>query len=146
VRRGRRLCGQSRFKDVMQPWVQRRKGFKVESLPHSTRVGLDDLYGHAHRQRKLDGLEERLADNTVTPVAAQGAFGMDFPAWLATLTARERRMIRAMARNEHTKELGRQFQVSPARISQLRREFHEDWERFCGDDNACDELGGVAAN
>lgn len=42
-------------------------------------------------------------------------------------------MIRAMSQNERTTDLSKQFEVSPARISQLRREFHDDWERFCGE-------------
>ena len=63
------------------------------------------------------------------------AFRIDFPAWLKTLTARERRLVRAMARNERTTDLSREFGVSPGRISQLRRAFMEDWRRFI------DELG-----
>jgi hypothetical protein len=38
-----------------------------------------------------------------------------------------------MARNKRTLDLSRQFELSPARISQLRREFHDDWRRFLGD-------------
>jgi hypothetical protein len=60
-------------------------------------------------------------------------FRIDFPAWLKTLTGRERRMIRLMARNERTLDLSRQFELSPARISQLRREFRDDWLRFIAD-------------
>jgi hypothetical protein len=74
-----------------------------------------------------------LRDNTVTPVPDQVQFRIDWPAWLATLTARERRMIRAMARSERTKDLSRQFELSPARISQIRREFRDAWARFCGE-------------
>ena len=70
----------------------------------------------------------------------QAAFRIDFPAWLGTLTGRERRLIRAMARNERTKDLSRQFEVSPARISQLRRAFHLDWLHFHGE-NAPSGLG-----
>jgi hypothetical protein len=133
VQQGRRLCGQPRVPDVLDPSAQYRHGFRVEPLPSSTRVDLDHLYGDVHRQGQLDVFEERLADNTVTPVPDQAAFRIDFPTWLATLTARERRLIRAMARNERTKDLSRQFQLSPGRISQLRRDFHQDWTRFCGD-------------
>jgi hypothetical protein len=39
-------------------------------------------------------------------------------------------MIRAMARNERTLDLSKQFDLSPSRISQLRREFQIDWKRF----------------
>jgi hypothetical protein len=42
-----------------------------------------------------------------------------------------------MAKNERTLDLSKRFQMSPARISQLRREFKHDWDRFCeGIDNA----------
>jgi hypothetical protein len=42
-------------------------------------------------------------------------------------------MIRRMARNERTKDLAKQFKVSPGRISQMRREFKQGWARYCGD-------------
>jgi len=38
-----------------------------------------------------------------------------------------------MTLGERTRDLAQQFRLSPARISQLRREFCADWERFCGD-------------
>jgi hypothetical protein len=55
---------------------------------------------------------------------------------LKTLTPRERRLIRAMALSERTKDLAKKFDVSPGRISQQRREFCEGWQRFCGDRDA----------
>ena len=42
-------------------------------------------------------------------------------------------MIRGMARNERTLDLSKQFELSPARISQMRREFQIDWKRFIGE-------------
>jgi hypothetical protein len=42
-------------------------------------------------------------------------------------------LIKAMALSERTDTLARQFGVSPARISQLRREYHDSWERFCAE-------------
>jgi len=131
VKSGRRLCGQEKVKDVLSPLAQQRHGFKVESLPSSTSALRQKLFSNLHGQRHLDAYEERLQDNTQTPVPDQAAFRIDFSAWLETLTARERRVIRAMAQNEHTKELSRTFEVSPARISQLRRQFQEGWMAFC---------------
>jgi hypothetical protein len=133
VKCGRRLCGQEKAKDAMSPLAQQRHGFRVESLPISTRTRYEDLYGLIAGQRHLDAYEERLSDNTVTPIPDQVVFRLDFPAWLATLTARERRLIRAMADHERTKDLSRKFEVSPARISQLRQEFRQGWERFSAD-------------
>jgi hypothetical protein len=134
VKCGRRLCGQEKGKDVLSGLAQRRHGFAVESLPSTTRTGHEERYTAVHGQHKQDVWEERLRDNTQTPVPEQVAFRIDFPAWLVTLTGRERRVVREMARNERTLDLSKRFQVSPARISQLRRELHNDWTRFCGDD------------
>jgi hypothetical protein len=132
VNSGRRLAGMARAKDVLNPATQRRNGFHVERLPSSTLASHERLYAEVYGQELHDAFEERLRDNTITPVLDQVAFRIDFPAWLRTLTGRERRLIRAMARNERTLDLSRQFEVSPARISQLRREFFEGWRRFCG--------------
>ena len=133
VNSGRRLAGMTRAKDVINLATQRRHGFRVEPLPSSTRTSHDRLYASPVGQALLDAFEERLRDNTVTPVIDQVQFRLDFPAWLQTLTARERRLIRAMARNERTLDLSREFELSPARVSQLRREFYLDSQRFLGD-------------
>jgi hypothetical protein len=133
VNSGRRLAGMERSKDVMNPATQRRRGFKVEPLPNSTRTSHERLYASPVGQALLDAYEERLRDNALTPPDEQAMFRIDFADWLGTLTGRERRLIRAMAQNERTKDLSRQFELSPARISQLRREFYDDWHRFLGD-------------
>lgn len=135
VRSGRRVCGQEKAKEVLSPRAQQRHGFTVESLPSATAVSHEHLYGNVRAQQKLDEFEERLQDNTQTPVPDQAAFRIDFPAWLQTLTARERQLIRCMLRNERTKDLSRMFQLSPGRISQLRSEFRDDWQRFTEDES-----------
>jgi hypothetical protein len=133
VNSGRRLAGMSRAKDVLNPATQRRHGFTVERLPSCTQASHELLYAEVHGQELHDAYQERLRDNTITPVIDQVVFRIDWPAFLQTLTGRERRLIRAMARNERTLDLSKQFEVSPARISQLRREFCKGWMRFCGD-------------
>jgi hypothetical protein len=42
-------------------------------------------------------------------------------------------MVRRMMRNERTLDLSKRFEVSPGRISQMRRELHEDWLGFLGE-------------
>jgi hypothetical protein len=133
VKCGRRLCGQVKGKDALSPLAQQRHGFAVEPFPHSIASTHEDRYSHVGGQRQQDAFEERLRDNTQTPVPEQVAFRIDFPDWLVTLTPRERQMVRAMADNERTLDLGKRFELSPARISQLRRELHNDWRRFLGD-------------
>ena len=133
VRCGRRLCGQEKGKDVMASLAQQRHGFGVEALPSSLLSSFEERYTTAHGQHKQDAFEERLKDNTQTPVPDQVCFRIDFPAWLTTLTPRERRLVQEMAQNERTLDLSQRFELSPGRISQMRRELHNDWTRFCGE-------------
>ena len=118
---------------MLSEQAQRRHDFTVERWPASSVAGHEDRYAGPHGQHRHDAWEERLQDNTVTPPDEQAAFRIDFAAWLKTLTPRERRLIRAMALNERTKDLAKKFEVSPGRISQQRRAFCEGWKRFCGD-------------
>jgi hypothetical protein len=133
VKSGRRVCGQHRSTDVTNPLTQKRHGFRLESLPISTRMAQESLYGAPGGQRLHDVFEERLVDNTVTPPDEQAIFRIDFAAWLESLTPRERGLVQAMAANERTLDISKAFALSPGRISQLRRTFHQGWERFCGD-------------
>jgi hypothetical protein len=120
VNGGRRLCGKEKANDVLSPAAQQRRGFTVSPLPDGS-----SLLGNV--------FDEALADNTVTPIPDQVIFRLDWPAWLRTRTARDRRLIGAMALSERTQALARTFGISPGRVSQLRRAFHADWELFCAD-------------
>jgi hypothetical protein len=133
VKAGRRLAGQEKGKDVLNERCQRRHGFRVERLPASTSTSHDYLYATPHGQRLNDAFEERLKDNMVTPILDQVQFRIDFASWLASLTPRERRIIESMSIGERTTDLATMYKVTPGRISQLRREFADDWHRFCGD-------------
>ena len=121
VRRGRRVCGQEAGQEVLSPRAQARHGFAVLRLPE----GPTTLNGSP--------LEEALLDNAVTPPPEAAAFRIDFPAWLATWPERDRRLIEALGLGERTSALAQQHGLTPGRISQKRREYHGDWERFCGD-------------
>jgi hypothetical protein len=133
IQRGRQLCGQGKSKDILNPRAQQKYGFRVESLPSSMRMLHKDFYGLPRGQRMPDVFEERLRENTRTPVPDQVCFRVDFRVWLETLTARERQIIRAMALNERTKDLSHRFSLSPGRISQLRRDFEQRWKQFCSE-------------
>jgi len=132
VNAGRRLCGQLKAKDVLSERAQQGHGFRVEPLPLSTRTCHEELNGLGG-QRHLDAYEERLQDNTMTPPDEQAAFRIDFPDWLTTRTERDRRIIGDMVVGEKTMHLARRFGISPARVSQLRREYHDDWRQFTGE-------------
>jgi hypothetical protein len=118
VHSGRRLCGQEPAREVLSPLAQARHGFVVASIPDGSALA-GDVFAEA------------LRDNTQTPVPEQVSFRLDFPAWRATWSERDRRVIDDLIRGERTGDLARKYGLSPARISQLRREFFEDWCRFC---------------
>jgi hypothetical protein len=120
VKSGRRLCGQDSARDALSPVAQRTKGFTVNSLPQGS-----SLYGNV--------FDEALRDNTQTPVPEQVAFRQDFPAWQATLTQRDRRLLEDLMAGERTSDVANRYGLSCGRVSQLRREFHDDWRRFVGD-------------
>jgi hypothetical protein len=145
VKSGRRLCGQLRSKEVLSELGQMRHGFRVQSLPSSTRHNFEELHRKIGAQRRMDSFEEWLQDNRETPVPDQVAFRCDFPAWLKTRCRRDRRMIRAMAGEERTLDLAKRFQLSPARISQLRREYAADWNRYCAAPPEGEGLASLAA-
>ena len=129
VRSGRRLCGQLKAKDVLSERAQKQKGFRVENLSHSSCTSFERLH-RVRGQQHLDTFEERLRDNRQTPVPEQVAFRCDFPAWLADRSDRDQQIILDMLREESTSALARKYGVSSARISQLRREYHQDWQAF----------------
>ena len=137
VRSGRRLCGREQAGDVLAPQTQEKRGFRVEGLPPSTQRPHEAVYGVPHGQREADTFEERLRDNTRSPVADQAAFRLDYPEWLDTLSGRDRDIVGDMTLDLGTGELAFRHRVSPGRISQLRREFRSAWRRFCGEPVAC---------
>ncbi len=117
VGNGRRLAGMDRAKDVLSPLAQRHECFAVGTLPSGSSLG-----GNA--------FDEALADNTRSPVDEQVCFRLDFPAWRAGRTERDRRILDALMLGERTLDVAGRFGLSPGRVSQLRREFLLDWRRF----------------
>jgi hypothetical protein len=118
VRSGRRLCGQERAKDALSSVARVRHGFRVEPFPEF------DTY--EQENEAIDALR----DNHRTPPDEQAAFRNDFPAWLSRLTSRKKAIALDMAMGHGTQHLAAAHNVSPARISQLRREFFENWTEF----------------
>jgi hypothetical protein len=131
---GRRLCGQLPARDVLSEVAQRRHGFSVQALPQSTRHPFEEVYASVQGQRHIDALEEMLRDNSVTPPPDQAAFRIDFAAWRRTRTQRDRRLMADLMVGEGTSHVSRKYGITAGRVSQLRREFHDDWLRFSGAD------------
>lgn len=117
VRSGRRLCGAQSTRDALSPTARLRRGFGVEQLPDNVIQGRSPW-------------QEALLDNTQSPVPEQVIFRVDFPAWLLTLTDRDHCVAEQMAVGHRTIDLATSFGMSPARVSQLRRQFYQSWQRF----------------
>ena len=120
VRCGRRSYGQVKAGDVLNEHAQQRHGFYVGKVPDFSTLSENPL-------------AEALIDNTRSPVPEQVMFRLDFPAWLRTRTQRDRRLIGDMMTGQRTLDLSKKYGISPGRVSQVRREFHDDWQRFCGE-------------
>jgi hypothetical protein len=120
VRSGRRLTGMDRSKDVLSPLAQQRKGFAVGKLPDCSALGGSPL-------------DEALYDNTKSPPDQQAMFRIDFPAWRASRTERDRRVLDDLMLGERTLDVAGKHGLSPGRVSQLRRELHDDWVLFCAE-------------
>jgi hypothetical protein len=115
----RKVGGRLNVKDVSSGYCQCRKGVVVERL---------DKF-----DAEEGGWIEAVVEDRRTPVPEQAAFRCDFPAWLATLPRRNRRIAQALSVGHTTGELAKRFKVSAGRISQLRREFQKSWEEFHGE-------------
>ncbi|MBI3822046.1 MAG: hypothetical protein HY289_05115 [Planctomycetes bacterium] len=120
VKCGRRIGGMEKAKDAMNARTQQRQGFRVGALPDICTLSSNPL-------------TEALADNTVTPPPDAAAFRVDFPRWLDSLPDRNRRLAEKLMIGERTQAAARRFRMSPARVSQLRRELHQDWATFHGE-------------
>jgi hypothetical protein len=120
VKSGRRLVGQERSKDVLSLLAQQRHHFAVRRLPDFETLSDNPL-------------TEALADNTKSPPDETVCFKLDFAAWLDSLRNRDRAIAQDLMIGERTLDVAREYGLSAARISQLRREFCQDWHMFCDD-------------
>lgn len=116
---GRRVGGKLNQNDVTSEYAQRVKQITVERLTR-------------YNKRKSMWLEMLVEDKKTGP-ADTAAARIDFGDWLRTLGGRRRRIAETLAKGETTSVTAAKFRVSLGRISQLRRELCDDWERFHGE-------------
>lgn len=124
VRAGRSAAGRQNSCDVTSRYAQRRRGFVVHRLDR-------------HEPEHDCWMDAAIEDHR-TPVIDQVWFRIDFPEWLSLLSDQKRMIALSLASGDSTKCAAQQFQMSAARISQLRRELHESWQRFHGELPATD--------
>jgi hypothetical protein len=120
VQCGRRLCGMDTATDVLSRVAQRRHGFAVNRLSDLSTVANSPM-------------EEALVENTVTPPNEQAVFRIDFPRWRSTYSDRDRQIMDDLMIGERSKDVSKKYGISPGRVSQKRRDFHQDWRRFHGE-------------
>jgi hypothetical protein len=119
TRVGRRVGGSLRIRDVSSNYAQHQKGFYVDRL---------DQYDPVEEEWQ----EILVADGRATP-ADLACSRIDFAQWLREMPRRLRRIAKCLATGESTLGAARRFALSPARISQLRREFRTSWLAFQGE-------------
>jgi DNA-directed RNA polymerase specialized sigma24 family protein len=115
VRRGRRVGGRLNIRDVSSEYCRVRKGVLLESLDRD--------------ENSSDWREVLVEDRHSTP-AEIAATRIDVGEWLKTLPGRSRRLAERLATGETTSDAAQLFGISPARVSQLRRELHHAWNSF----------------
>lgn len=116
ARDGRKVGGKLNVRDVMSVSCRNRKEVVVEQL---------DCWDATTECWQ----EVLVEDKTCTP-AELAASRIDFMAWLASLSGREREIAKMLASGGGTGEVAAKFTLSPARVSQLRRELWVAWVAF----------------
>lgn len=125
IKDGRRVGKRINIRDVYDQHAQIKGGYQLHHLG-------------APRDHR-GGWREQLVENDRTPVADQVVFRIDFPMWLDSLSARDRRIVNELAVGERPGDVARRFGVSASRISQLRSEFQKSWEAYVDDETAVAE-------
>jgi len=118
-RDGRRLGSRLNVREVSSEYAHKAKGIRLQRL---------DKYD---REEKC-WQEILIPDRTCTP-ADLAASRIDFPAFLDTLTRRNRKLALRLATGESTNRVAKLFRISAGRVSQLRRELHAAWREFHGE-------------
>ncbi len=123
VKSGRKVAGSITINDVLNEINQARKGYCICKLPD-------------YSTESTNPLAEALTDNTVSEIPDQVAFRLDFPEYRDTYSERDQQVMDDMMLGHRTIDLAEKYKMSQGRISQLRREFYEGWDRFHGDELA----------
>jgi hypothetical protein len=141
VRSGRRVCGQEAARDALSPVAQQRHGFTVTPLRDSVRRPFTDIASVVRDREALDGYQERLGGNMVTPPAEAAAFRLDFPQFLQGLSDRDRELAMFLSLGHSPQRAATTFGLSAGRVSQLRKRWSQQWRSCQGEDGGGQEGG-----
>jgi hypothetical protein len=115
---GRRLVGQDSSRDALSPMAHRRHGICIQSLS-TLNDSASDLFADA------------LTECPRCRVPELAHVRVEFPRWLLRMSSRNRRFVLRAAEGNSTSDLAQMFQISKARISQMRCELASSWNAFC---------------
>jgi hypothetical protein len=116
---GRRVAMSLNRRDVTSVYCQRRTGVTVRSLTR-----------WIEQDEEWD--EMIVEDRRATP-ADIAMLRIDFWAWLASLSRRDRWIAWLLAMGEAVRDIANRFGLTPGRISQMRRELCDSWQVFVAD-------------
>lgn len=116
VRAGRKVGSRQNTLDLLSPSARRIHGFTIGRLDH--------------RDNHSDTWQEMLVEDRRSGPSETAAVRIDVAAWFRMLSKRNRRIAKALALGGSTQSVARQFGISQARVSQLRRWFRRHWEQF----------------
>jgi hypothetical protein len=119
TRQGRIVGNRTNVRDVSSSYAQSKKGLVLERLDHfdKTEESWEEIVIEDRHAGPFDIVRTKL----------------DFRAWLRSLPIRLRRIAKFLAGGETTAAAATKFGVSPARISQIRSELLQAWQRFQGE-------------
>jgi hypothetical protein len=119
VRAGRQLGNSRRSREVMSEYAQRHKGIHVQRLDYF--------------DPEENCWEEIVVEDKRATPADIAACRIDFASWLRLLPTLRRNIALALASGETTSAAAKKFDLTPARISQLRQWLKRSWEAFQGE-------------
>ena len=119
ARGGRKVGGHLNCLDISSAYCQRLKNVVLDRL---------DQFDQDENAWQEVLVEDRHADASQIVQTK-----LDMEDWLASLKRRDRRVAEFLAQGESTRAAAKKFRISDGRISQLRRELAESWNKFTGD-------------
>lgn len=120
---GRRVGNRLNVREVLSPYAQRLKSFRVERLDRREK---DDAN---------EWCEVLVEDKTAGPFDIARA-KLDFESWLQSLPRRDRKVAKFLSLGNRTRDAADKFGLSDGRVSQLRRELQQSWNDFTGGNEA----------
>jgi hypothetical protein len=117
VKDGRRVGGHQNSRELCHR--AKRDGLRI--------ISLEDRDDRSRAQWKAIIAETR----TFSPADAAAA-RLDIEAWLRSETVRKRAVAKALAVGERPSAIAARLRISCARVSQLRHELRQSWQRFQG--------------